>query len=276
MKRPSFQFYTADWQGNSNLKRCTHEEKGIWIDIMCLMHDQEEYGILRWSIKEIALAVNTSFQKIKGLIDKKILKGASAGSKCEPYIYIPRSGRKDGEPVVLIPEQEGEIWYSSRMVKDEYVRKHAGANTRFKAKDDTKPDKEPSPESSPTHRQGENEGEYKDDNQGDGSSTSSSSSKESKKEGGGDPSPIPLIPLPALPPSGWLEDFQKIKGWNEPSAKACWDKFVENNIGKTKTLVAWKLAWTQWWSRENSHEDIGKGNSKKTHQEPKKSKVATL
>ena len=52
MKRPSFQFYPGDWQANSNLRRCTHEEKGVWLDVMCLLHDQEEYGVARWPLKE--------------------------------------------------------------------------------------------------------------------------------------------------------------------------------------------------------------------------------
>lgn len=132
MKRPSFQFYAYDWQGNSNLKRCTHEEKGIWMDIMCLMHDQEEYGIIRWPLKEIAQAVGASIGKIKSLVLKGIMKGGDTG--CEEYIYIPRSGRKDGTPVVLIPKQSTTVWYSSRMVRDEYVRQNAGASTRFQSK----------------------------------------------------------------------------------------------------------------------------------------------
>jgi hypothetical protein len=44
MKRPSFQFYVGDWQSNSNLRRCTFGEKRIWLDVMCLMHDAEQYG----------------------------------------------------------------------------------------------------------------------------------------------------------------------------------------------------------------------------------------
>jgi hypothetical protein len=39
-KRPSFQFYPADWSANPNLKRCTFAEKGIWLEVMCLLHDQ--------------------------------------------------------------------------------------------------------------------------------------------------------------------------------------------------------------------------------------------
>lgn len=122
MKRPSFQFYPADWSANSNLRRCTHEEKGIWIDVMCLLHDQEEYGVVRWSLKEIAQAIGSTVQKVRGLVTKGVFKGADTGAICAPLIYIPRSGRKDGAPVMLIPQQSGPIWFSSRMVEDEYKR----------------------------------------------------------------------------------------------------------------------------------------------------------
>jgi hypothetical protein len=50
---------------------------------------------------------------------------------CEAFIYTPRHAGKDGEPVTLIPTQKGPIWYSSRMVRDEYVRTKRGIGTRF-------------------------------------------------------------------------------------------------------------------------------------------------
>lgn len=181
MKRPSFQFYPADWQANSNLRRCTHEEKGVWMDVMCLLHDQEEYGVVRWPLREIAQAVGCTLAKLQGIVTKGILKGSDDKLK-DPYIYIPRSARQDGDPVILLTCQEGPIWYSSRMVKDEYVKKHAGAATRFGS--DGKPPKkanpvtQPSTEGSPSHSPSQREGEY----QSDGSSTSSSSSSSNNKK----------------------------------------------------------------------------------------------
>ena len=130
MKRPSFQFYPGDWQANSNLKRCSHAEKGIWLDVLCLMHDQPEYGVLRWPLKEIAQAVGCSVAALKSLQAKCIIKGDDKQLN-EQFIYTPRSGRKDGDPVTLLDTQAGPIWYSSRMVKDEYVRTIRGETTRF-------------------------------------------------------------------------------------------------------------------------------------------------
>lgn len=56
MKRPSFQFYPGAWTGNSNLCRCTHAEKSVWVEVLCLMHDQTEYDVMRWPLKEIVEA----------------------------------------------------------------------------------------------------------------------------------------------------------------------------------------------------------------------------
>jgi len=121
MRRPSFQFYPADWSSNPNLKRCTFAEKGIWVEVMCLLHDQEEYGVLRWTMQEIADAVKCRVVDLKSLHRKGVIKGDDK-SLAEPFVYVPRSGRKDGPEVTLVPTQEGPIWFSSRMVRDEYVR----------------------------------------------------------------------------------------------------------------------------------------------------------
>lgn len=89
---------------------------------MCVLHDQDEYGIARWPLAEIAQAVGTTKAKLKRLVDKGVLKGADAGQQCEPMVFVPRSSRKNGDPVTLIEQQEGPLWYSSRMVLDEYKR----------------------------------------------------------------------------------------------------------------------------------------------------------
>jgi hypothetical protein len=154
MKRPSFQFYVGDWQSNSNLRRCTFSEKGIWLDAMCLMHDGEQYGVLRWPLKELARAIGCKLSELKALVFKGVLKGCESGEACEEYIYIPRSGGKEGEPVTLIPAQPGPIWYSSRMVKDEHVSKSRGKGTRF---GEPKPSNEPAGNPQPSRRVGEDQ-----------------------------------------------------------------------------------------------------------------------
>lgn len=174
MKRPSFQFYPADWRNNAKLRRCSWEARGVWIELLGLLHDSDNYGVLEWPLKEIAQALGAPLKALKELVDKGVLYGIDK-DVCEPFIYTPVSGRVKGEPVALLPEQQGPVWFSPRMVRDEYVRNRAGASTRFAAKNipssggETPPSRSPNstPGHSPTHRQGED--------QSDGSTSSSSS-----------------------------------------------------------------------------------------------------
>lgn len=130
MRRPSFQFYPADWRNNANLRRCSWEARGVWVEVMGLMHDSDVYGVLRWPLKEIAQALGAPVKLVQELATKGVMKGRDKGV-CEAFVYTPRSARKDGDPVVLVAAEEGPLWYSSRMVKDEYVRSVRGEQTRF-------------------------------------------------------------------------------------------------------------------------------------------------
>ena len=91
------------------------------------MHDGEEYGTLRWPLKDIATAVGCRLSELRALLAKGVLKGADVGEIVEAYVYVPRSGGRDGEPVILIERQPGPLWYSSRMVRDEHVRRKRAA-----------------------------------------------------------------------------------------------------------------------------------------------------
>lgn len=176
MRRPSFQFYPADWLGNANLRRCSHAEKGVWLDVLCLMHDAPEYGVLRWPLADIARAVGCQAGDLEALIAKDVLKG-SDGYLEAGFIYVPRSGRKDGSPIELIAPQTGPVWYSSRMVRDEYVRQHRGEGSRFGGvADNSNGDApNPTPKAAPKPPIGESSNSPKPPF-GDGSSSSSSSS----------------------------------------------------------------------------------------------------
>lgn len=94
------------------------------------MHDADVYGVLRWTLVEVATAIGCPVKVLRELADKGVLKGTDRG-RCEPYVYVPRSGGRDGEPVTLVAAQKGPVWYSSRMVRDEHVRKRRGEASRF-------------------------------------------------------------------------------------------------------------------------------------------------
>jgi hypothetical protein len=49
MKRPSFQFYPGDWLHDTGLRACSLGARGLWIDMLCYMHQGAPYGHLTLS-----------------------------------------------------------------------------------------------------------------------------------------------------------------------------------------------------------------------------------
>jgi hypothetical protein len=45
-KRPAFQFYPSDWRNDPGLRLCSCGARGLWADMLCLMHEGEPYGHL--------------------------------------------------------------------------------------------------------------------------------------------------------------------------------------------------------------------------------------
>lgn len=44
MKRPAFQFYPADWRKDLELGACGYIARGIWFEMLCVMHEAQPYG----------------------------------------------------------------------------------------------------------------------------------------------------------------------------------------------------------------------------------------
>jgi len=53
MKRPSFQFYPGDWLRDTGLRSCSAAARGLWMDILCFMHEGSPYGYLKVNHKVI-------------------------------------------------------------------------------------------------------------------------------------------------------------------------------------------------------------------------------
>ena len=175
MKRPSFQFYPGDWQSNQKLRRCSPAARGAWLDILCVLHDCDEYGVARYPLRELCRAAGVDLKHARELVDRGVLKG----SDVEPvrFTWAPSHAGRKGADVVLVESAGGPCWYCSRFVVDEYKRQRRGESTRFDS-DDNQPSRRPSakpkPKPKPKPMGGFGDGEG--DGEGDGASSSSSSS----------------------------------------------------------------------------------------------------
>lgn len=102
MARPSFQFYPGDWQRDSGLRVCSLGARGLWIEMMCIMHQAEPYGYLKVNHMPIlpnilARMVGATIEEVEGWLGE--LEAAGVFNREENVIF------------------------SRRMVKDENLRK---------------------------------------------------------------------------------------------------------------------------------------------------------
>jgi hypothetical protein len=128
-KAPAFQFYPKDWRNNAKLQRCSSAARGAWIDILCILHDADEYGVLRWTLKDVASAAKVSLALARELATKGVLKGADEGA--EDFVFRPFHAGKYGDPIVLVAANDGPVWYCSRFVEDEWKRHQRGKASQW-------------------------------------------------------------------------------------------------------------------------------------------------
>jgi hypothetical protein len=102
MKRPAFQFYPADWRRDAALQSCSVAARGLWIELMCVMHDCEPYGVLSVNGKAMT---NSQVARLVGEQEKTIARLLAE---------LEDAG-------VCSRDSEGRL-FSRRMVKDEAVR----------------------------------------------------------------------------------------------------------------------------------------------------------
>lgn len=102
IKRPSFQFYPSDWLTHLGLRMCSVGARGLWIDMMCIMHKGSPYGHLKVKDKVIAEG------------DLARMVGGEVGEVMGWVMELETNS-------VLARTPDG-IMYSTRMVEDERLR----------------------------------------------------------------------------------------------------------------------------------------------------------
>lgn len=85
-KLPGFTFYTGDWVKDPDLRRCSKAAKGVWVDMLCLMFECENRGVLAtddrpWSDQEIAGAVGGDIAENLSCIAELLDKGVASRNK---------------------------------------------------------------------------------------------------------------------------------------------------------------------------------------------------
>lgn len=118
MIRPAFQFYPGDWLRDAALRSVSVEARGLWIDMICLMHQGTPYGHLRFGQKIIDADNLGRMVGLDGRLTTRLIDELTQAGVC-------------------CPGTDGVI-FSKRMIQDEELRLkrisggHLGGNPALK------------------------------------------------------------------------------------------------------------------------------------------------
>ena len=104
--KPAFQFYPGDWLKDAALRICSPAARGVWMDLLCLLHECPKRGVFR--IK--------SDSKMKRVSIRKLSKSIAG---CRPQLI--RELIDNG--VLYVARKDGAL-YCKRLIRDELHRRH--------------------------------------------------------------------------------------------------------------------------------------------------------
>lgn len=113
--RPWLPFFTRDWRSDLNLRAVSPAARGLWIDLICLMHEGQPYGHLSKHSVPIPPA------------DAALMLGYSSPLFNDLLSELERGGVADRD------SESGAI-FSRRMVRDEHLRAARSAAGKSGAK----------------------------------------------------------------------------------------------------------------------------------------------
>lgn len=197
VKLPSFQFYPGDWLRDAGLRACTVASRGLWMDLLCYMHDAPVRGHLLKSNGQPFTDAELSRAT-----------GCPAAQLTKHLAELESAG--------VFDRNEAGVIVSRRMAADEDARRQAaefgkrGGNPelmRGKPEGLTGQDRPGQPDA--------NRGDNPPLNRGDSEGISPSSSSSSSSS-----SPSTKEQDPPNPPPGGGQDGGTAKPGNKPSKKA--------------------------------------------------------
>jgi hypothetical protein len=98
MSAPWMKFYPSDWRADPKLRMCSIGARGLWIEMICVMHEAEPYGFL--------------VSNGKALLPRQLaaLAGISQGECMKYLLELASAG--------VYSVDENKLIYSRRMVRD--------------------------------------------------------------------------------------------------------------------------------------------------------------
>lgn len=97
-REPYLKFFCSDWRADVALRRCSFAARGLWVDMITIMHDAEPYGELRdagqpLDVPDLVQLLGGSPAEIKKMLAELEARGVFSRSEADGCIYSRRMKR---------------------------------------------------------------------------------------------------------------------------------------------------------------------------------------
>lgn len=87
-KHPYLPLYTGDWLKDAALSRCTPATRGVWIDLLCGMHELDRCGQLAGTATELARLCRCSARELVSATNELQTSGAAIVQRTDKVITV--------------------------------------------------------------------------------------------------------------------------------------------------------------------------------------------
>ena len=87
-KLPYLPFYIGDWRKDTALSLCTPATRGIWIDLLCAMHELNRSGQITGTIDQLSRVCRCTAVEMTSAINELSVTGAALVTKRDDKITI--------------------------------------------------------------------------------------------------------------------------------------------------------------------------------------------
>lgn len=98
MSAPWMKFYPTDWRADPALRMCSLASRGLWMEMLCVMHEAEPYGSLRvngkpLSERQLAVLSGASMDECASLLSE--LEESGVFSRDDSGVIVSRRMQRD-------------------------------------------------------------------------------------------------------------------------------------------------------------------------------------
>lgn len=87
-KLPAMQFYTGDWKKDPELSLCSPATRGVWVDLLCAMHDADRCGKVSGTMQQLARIGRCTEVEMRETIDELKRTKTATVTFCNDFVCV--------------------------------------------------------------------------------------------------------------------------------------------------------------------------------------------